>query len=74
MIGEVAGEIAIQGATELAAQLGFEAAVEVGTEALARDEPHNSWRRFWIKMTVLVFLFGALFLGMTLYSGKWPTW
>lgn len=74
MIEEIATEVVVQGATELAGQLGFEAAVEGGTEALAGDEPQNSWRRFWIKMAVLVVLCGALFVGAAFYTGEWPTW
>ena len=74
MIDELVAEVVVEGATELAGQLGFEAVVEGGTEALARDEPQNSWRRFWIKMAVLVVLCGALFLGTALYTGEWPTW
>jgi hypothetical protein len=74
MVEEIAAEVFVQGATELAGQFGFEAAVEAGTEALARDEPQNSWRRFWIKLAVLVVLCGALFVGAGFYSGEWPTW
>lgn len=72
MIDEIATEVIVEGATELAGQLGFEAAVEVGTEALAGDKPANSWKRFCIRLFVIVAVCAGMILGTAFFMGQWP--
>ena len=74
MIGEVVTEVVTEGVTEVLGQVAVEGTIEAGTEVLATGEPQNSSLRFWIKLCVMIVVFGCLFLGVGVFTGEWPSW